>query len=229
MKYNKYKYQESDLVRLIEKAIKSEQSCAIVFREGNWPFSEHILNGFIVGRRVAQTPKLASVIEKYRKSGLKNKNVRADAPDAEKMKEILELRQNGASLSEIEERTGIKKGRVQYFLSGNSKHPLAPKKSIRGTAKKGRKPQKKTKPKSQKVIIRRLTITRRTPIRIEIVNPTQYAAALAGYWAERDTFGAGEQGFLEHLALMGESAFIPDSVARFGVIVRAETADLRVK
>jgi len=71
-------------------------------------------------------------------------------------------------------------------------------------------------------------VVRRTRVRIEIVDAAQYAAALAGYWSERDQFGTGEPGFLQHLALLAESAFIPDEVARFGVVVRPDNTDLRV-
>lgn len=74
-----------------------------------------------------------------------------------------------------------------------------------------------------------ITITRRTPIRVEIVHQANYAAALAGYWAERDTLGAGEPGFLQHLALMAEAGFIPDSVDRFGIIARPENPVLKIR
>jgi len=75
----------------------------------------------------------------------------------------------------------------------------------------------------------RVTLQRTIPIRIEIVHPANYAAALAGYWAERDTLGTGEQGFLRHLALMCESGFIPDSVERFGIIARVENPGLKIR
>lgn len=75
----------------------------------------------------------------------------------------------------------------------------------------------------------RITITRTTPVRIEIVNAANYWAALTGYWAERDTLCAGEQGFLQHLALMAEQDFIADSVQRFGIIARPENTTLRIR
>lgn len=75
----------------------------------------------------------------------------------------------------------------------------------------------------------RITIVRTTPIRIEIVNAANYSAALCGYWAERDTLGAGERGFLQHLALLCEQGFIADSVQRFGIIARVENPDLQIR
>lgn len=74
-----------------------------------------------------------------------------------------------------------------------------------------------------------LTVTRATTIRIEIVNPGNFAAALCGYWAERDRLATGEAGFLQHLALMAEHGFIPDSDKRFGIIAREEKSELRIK
>lgn len=79
------------------------------------------------------------------------------------------------------------------------------------------------------MITHRITITRTTPIRIEIVNAANYSAALCGYWAERDTLGAGEPGFLRHLALMAEQGFIPDSVQRFGIVARVENPELKIR
>lgn len=73
------------------------------------------------------------------------------------------------------------------------------------------------------------TIHRTTTIRIEIVHPGNFAAALCGYWAERDRFATGESGFIQHLALMGERGFIPDSVERFGIIARVEKDALKIR
>lgn len=73
------------------------------------------------------------------------------------------------------------------------------------------------------------TVTRATTIRIEVVQPGNFAAALCGYWAERDFGATGEAGFLQHLALMAEQGFIPDSVQRFGIIARIEKDAVAVK
>ena len=74
-----------------------------------------------------------------------------------------------------------------------------------------------------------LTIHRTTTIRIEVVHPGNFAAALLGYWAERDHLATGERGFLQHLALMAEQGFIPDSVQRFGIVAREEKGEVRIQ
>lgn len=72
------------------------------------------------------------------------------------------------------------------------------------------------------------TVTRTTTIRIEVAKPGNFAAALCGYWAERDTMATGEEGFLIHLSLMAEQGFIPDSVEKFGIIARIEKDAVRI-
>lgn len=80
---------------------------------------------------------------------------------------------------------------------------------------------------SHRTILR--TVTRATTIRIEVVEPGNFAAALYSYWAERDFDATGEAGFLQHLALLAEQGFIPESVERFGIIARIEKDAVQVK
>lgn len=77
-------------------------------------------------------------------------------------------------------------------------------------------------------MIKYITISRTVKYRIEIINRSTFETALKIYWKERDTFQTGETGFLQHLALLAETAFIEKEVERFGVCVRVEDEQFKI-
>lgn len=148
MKYQRYKYNEDDISILIELAISRLQSCSQIFENGKWPFSKNVLNGYLVGRKVAKTERLKKAIETYKASYSRYSNYKKISDD--KIIEAISLREKGLSLSEIGKKIEIKASAVGAIVSGKYKHPLAPDKKIPGQKGPGapRKP-KQLKPAKQ--------------------------------------------------------------------------------
>lgn len=137
MKYQRYKYKEEDIATLIELATKSNLACAQVYKDGVWPFSINVLNVFLVGRRVATTDRLKVAIVEYKASYAKFAGYTTLSEGD--IQNVVSLRTEGLSFAEISKRTGLKIGFIMYIVSGNMRHPAAPKRKIIASAKRGRK------------------------------------------------------------------------------------------
>ena len=142
MKYQRYKYTEDDISTLVESALRKMKSCAQVYKDGKWPFSINVLNGYLVGRRAAGTERLKTAIKEYKGSYARYSALKKISDT--KITEITMLRTEGLSLSEISKMVDIAPPAVGYVVSGKCKHPLAPNKKISG--KKGPGAPKKIKP-----------------------------------------------------------------------------------
>ena len=74
-----------------------------------------------------------------------------------------------------------------------------------------------------------IQITRVTQYRIEIHDKSIFNKAMQEYWKERNVFHRSSKFFLRHLALLAEQGFIKDEMTKFGVIVRIESSDCKIK
>lgn len=128
MKYQRYKYTENNIAVLVETAIKEGLPCVQVYQEGKWPFSINVLNGFLVGRQVAKTERLQMAIAEYKKSYSRYSRY-CKLSDAD-IHQVITLRAEGKTLSNISQKTGLNLGFVAYILSGKMVHPSAPKEKI---------------------------------------------------------------------------------------------------
>ena len=106
MKYQRYKYNETDIATLVETATNQVKPCTQVFEEGDWPFSINVLNRYLVGRSEATTSRLKEAIARY-KSGYSRYGRLKKVSDSD-MVEIIRLRKEGLSLSQISAKVGIK-------------------------------------------------------------------------------------------------------------------------
>lgn len=82
--------------------------------------------------------------------------------------------------------------------------------------------------RGEKIENRFVAIQRATTVRIEIHDHERFHLAALEH-QKKTGLRTGEQGFLQHLALLcEETGIIPDSKERFGVIVRVEKSDLKI-
>ena len=74
-----------------------------------------------------------------------------------------------------------------------------------------------------------IQITRTIQYRIEIHDKVIFNNAMKEYWKERNVFHRSSKFFLRHLALLAEQGFIKDEMSKFGVCVRIENSDCKIK